>query len=219
MTEPHEAELRWRITEAASALFLEKGFKGVSMTAIARLAGCTPGAMYWHFNSKADIFAAVLEENFADFFGRIQTNVNASEPDARLYQVIRTHVLSQLEVHELQGPAATTFTIAQLVTALPESKQQKIRRMQRDYLELIEKILRDGCARSLFEVDHVRTTAFSLINLAEYVIVWFRPNRALSVAETAHLHAVLALRMVSADVPSALAKLRESDAEMEGLTR
>ncbi len=211
--------MRWRITEAASTLFLEKGFKGTSMTAIARLVGVTPGALYWHFKSKADIFAAVLEENFADFFGRIQANVTAPEPDARLYQVIRTHVLSQLEVHDPQGPAATTFTIAQLVTALPAAKQRKIRRMERDYLEMIEQILRDGIDGGVFEIDHVRTAAFSLINLAEYVIIWFRHNGALSVVETAHLHGVLALRLVGADVPSALRNVNRADADLEVLPR
>lgn len=208
--EIHEDVMRRRIMDVASTLFLEHGYKGTSVKAIAKLVGCTPGALYWHFKSKAEIFGAVLEENFADFFSRIQANVTANEPDVRLYQLIRSHVLSQLEVHHPQGPAATTFTIAQLVTALPAAKQRKIRRMERDYLEMIEEILQEGVSAGRFEVDHMRTTAFSLINLAEYVIVWFRQNGELTVAETAHLHAILALRLAGADVTRVLPRLAHS---------
>lgn len=213
-----ENQMRRRIMNAASALFLEKGYKGTSIAAIAGQVGVTRGALYWHFDSKADIFAAVLEGNFAEFFERMRRTVTATEPDARLHQLIRTHVLSQLEAHHPQGPAATTFTISQLITVLAPAKQRQIRRMERDYLEMVEQILRDGIETGAFEIDHVRTTAFSLINLAEYVIIWFRQNGELSVSEVAHLHAVLALRLVGADVPTALRNVELADAEPQSVT-
>lgn len=144
--------------------------------------------------------------------------VTAGEPDARLYQLIRSHVLSQLEARHLDEPAATTFTISQLVTVLAPAKQRQIRRMERGYLEMVEQILRDGVEAGAFEIDHFRTAAFSLINLAEYVIIGFRQNRELSASDAAHLDAVLALRLVGADVPTALRNVALADAELQGVT-
>jgi len=213
-----EDQMRQRIMNAASTLFLENGYKGTSIAAIAGRVGVTRGALYWHFGSKADIFAAVLEENFAEFFKRMRGAVTAAEPDARLHQLIRAHVLSQLEARHPHEPAATTFTISQLITVLAPAKQRQIRGLERDYLEMVEQILRDGIETGAFEIDHLRTTAFSLINLAEYVIIWFRQNGELSVSEAAQLHAVLALRLVGADVPTALRNVELANADPQGVT-
>ena len=48
------------ITEAAYRLFLEHGFHGTSMRQIAQSAGIALGGIYNHFDSKEDIFTAVI---------------------------------------------------------------------------------------------------------------------------------------------------------------
>jgi AcrR family transcriptional regulator len=42
-------------------LFAERGFTNTSIDDIARAAGVTKGAIYWHFKSKDDLFDAILE--------------------------------------------------------------------------------------------------------------------------------------------------------------
>ncbi|MBU1285469.1 TetR family transcriptional regulator [Pseudomonas sp. NPDC079086] len=53
---------RCAILEAAEALFLEKGVAHTSLEHIARHAGVTRGAVYWHFANKADLFNAMLNQ-------------------------------------------------------------------------------------------------------------------------------------------------------------
>lgn len=48
------------ITEAAYRLFLERGYHGSSMRQIAQSAGIALGGIYNHFESKEDIFTAVI---------------------------------------------------------------------------------------------------------------------------------------------------------------
>ena len=55
-------ETRQRILAEAEHLFAEKGYKGVSMQAIAEAVGHTPAALYYHFPAKEDIFLAVLQD-------------------------------------------------------------------------------------------------------------------------------------------------------------
>jgi AcrR family transcriptional regulator len=45
---------------AAERLFAERGFDGASMPAIAKASGITAGAIYKHFDSKADLFFEVV---------------------------------------------------------------------------------------------------------------------------------------------------------------
>lgn len=50
-----------KIVEAAMEEFLEKGFEQASMKAVADAVGMTPAALYRHFASKQDMFAALVQ--------------------------------------------------------------------------------------------------------------------------------------------------------------
>ncbi len=50
------------ILEAAELLFLQQGVAHTSLEQIARQAGVTRGAVYWHFKNKADLFHAMLNQ-------------------------------------------------------------------------------------------------------------------------------------------------------------
>jgi len=57
----HEAQLtRHRILDAAERAFEQHGVSGTSLDDIARAAGLTRGAIYWHFQGKADLFNAMM---------------------------------------------------------------------------------------------------------------------------------------------------------------
>jgi TetR/AcrR family transcriptional regulator, repressor of the mexAB-oprM multidrug resistance operon len=61
-TKQDAEKTRSAILEAAEALFLEKGVAHTSLEHIARHAGVTRGAVYWHFANKADLFNAMLNQ-------------------------------------------------------------------------------------------------------------------------------------------------------------
>jgi AcrR family transcriptional regulator len=50
------------LLEAAAEVFAERGFRAASVDEIASRAGFSKGALYWHFESKDDLFFALLEE-------------------------------------------------------------------------------------------------------------------------------------------------------------
>ncbi len=54
------------ILNAATELFLEKGFQGASMDAIARLAGVSKQTVYSHFQNKEALFAACISHKVAE---------------------------------------------------------------------------------------------------------------------------------------------------------
>ena len=63
---PHHAadrKTKREILKAAEELFLAKGYKGVSMSAIADVVHVTPAALYYHFpNGKEELFAHMLRQ-------------------------------------------------------------------------------------------------------------------------------------------------------------
>lgn len=52
---------RQRILDAAVEVFSRQGVSQTSLNDIAREAGVTRGAIYWHFENKVDLFDAMLE--------------------------------------------------------------------------------------------------------------------------------------------------------------
>ena len=54
-------ETRRELVAAAGRTFAQRGYHGASLDEIAREAGYSTGAIYWHFKGKEDLFLAVFE--------------------------------------------------------------------------------------------------------------------------------------------------------------
>ncbi|HSF22339.1 MAG TPA: TetR family transcriptional regulator [Burkholderiales bacterium] len=59
-TKDEALETRGRILDAAERVFSEHGVSRTSLEDVARAAGVTRGAIYWHFKDKGDLFAAMV---------------------------------------------------------------------------------------------------------------------------------------------------------------
>jgi AcrR family transcriptional regulator len=77
--EERKEETRAELIAAAAKVFAQRGFHGASVEQIAREAGYSTGAIYWHFSDKDDLFLAVLESyattrvgEFDDIHGRAE---------------------------------------------------------------------------------------------------------------------------------------------------
>ena len=53
---------RERLLDAAARVFSERGFAAASVDEVVADAGLTKGALYWHFDSKEELFFALIEE-------------------------------------------------------------------------------------------------------------------------------------------------------------
>jgi AcrR family transcriptional regulator len=76
---------RERILDSATQLFSERGYAATGVNDIARGAGVEKAALYWHFESKAELLAAVLDRMDLEVVERIVKKVSARiNPDERL---------------------------------------------------------------------------------------------------------------------------------------
>lgn len=60
-----KAATRASLLDAAAEVFARRGFQAASVDEVAETAGYTKGAVYAHFESKEDLFLALLDERFA----------------------------------------------------------------------------------------------------------------------------------------------------------
>ncbi|MBC9209783.1 TetR family transcriptional regulator [Roseomonas aerophila] len=60
-TKQEADETREALLDAAEEVFLERGVSRASLDQVARAAGCTRGAVHWHFGDKLGLFLALDE--------------------------------------------------------------------------------------------------------------------------------------------------------------
>jgi len=64
---------RRQIMDGARTVFLASGFDGASMTDVARAAGVSKGTLYAYFNSKDELFEAIIRAEYAQAAERLCT--------------------------------------------------------------------------------------------------------------------------------------------------
>lgn len=78
-TKEDAAITRQRIIDAARETFLKKGVSRTSLEHIATHAGVTRGAVYWHFQNKAELFYAMRESVYLPLIDRMDDTLGAQE--------------------------------------------------------------------------------------------------------------------------------------------
>lgn len=69
---------RERILEEARQLFAEHGYHALTMRSIAKSMGYSHGALYYHFKEKAELFYALVAEDFKMLLGQLREMLSRS---------------------------------------------------------------------------------------------------------------------------------------------
>ena len=68
---------REKILDAAAAIAGERGYEGTSINLISKRSGLPASSIYWHFEDKDELIAAVIDRSWASWFATIQAPVDA----------------------------------------------------------------------------------------------------------------------------------------------
>jgi len=106
---------RWRrrktarpaeIIDAAFDVFAEAGYAGARLEEIARRAGVSKAALYLYFETKEDLFRAVVKTAIAPGFERVQANAAAFDgPLAQLIPVVLAAMAAMIEQSRIPAMA------------------------------------------------------------------------------------------------------------------
>lgn len=73
-------ETREQILDAAELCFRDIGVARTTLQMVATRAGCTRGAIYWHFNEKHDLLRQVIERVPLSLFVELETLARTARP-------------------------------------------------------------------------------------------------------------------------------------------
>ncbi|MDR4887298.1 TetR/AcrR family transcriptional regulator [Fredinandcohnia sp. QZ13] len=84
---------REKIMDVAHELFVQKGYQHVSMRQIAKELNYSHGAIYYHFNNKADLFYAMVVQDFELLNQVLQQIINQDiPPDEKLKKILLGYI-------------------------------------------------------------------------------------------------------------------------------
>jgi AcrR family transcriptional regulator len=128
-----KADTQARILEAAAALFMQHGYEGATIAAIAARAGVSRAAIFWHFSDKESLFEAAFRELLTPFFAELKKSLDALEPRARLFELFAAYE---------QFVSTHRATIEAIVRWVFESPSLRAR-LQRPLIGLLDQFGRD----------------------------------------------------------------------------
>ena len=77
-----------RILQAAMALFMRRGYARTSVTQIAKKAGVSRAAVFWHFSDKDTLFRAAAKQFVGPFRDGLGRRLSHLEPPKRIIELI-----------------------------------------------------------------------------------------------------------------------------------
>jgi AcrR family transcriptional regulator len=151
-------EARAKIVDIARSIFTHFGFKKTTMEEIALASRKGKSSIYYYFNSKEDIFKAVVEKEADELRAELLKKIESiDDPIERLkvYITVRMRKLSKL----------TNFYTALKSEYL--SHLEFIESIRKSYdldeIRIVSGIIQDGIERGLFAVDDPQLSAIAIV--------------------------------------------------------
>ena len=168
---------RTQIIETTTELFLEKGFSGTSMSAIAKGCGITKASLYYHFSGKDELFSACVTHGYIAALDAIETLVGDPSLTARKKLSKAIGILYHITVESSVG------RMSPLIAEVSRTFPNVARSFHTEYIEpervLLWKIVEQGLETGEFEpVDqkqffHITFGPMVMLSLAREMFATF----------------------------------------------
>ena len=164
------------VLNVAARLFREQGYGAVSLRKIAEAAGIKASSIYYHFDSKDEIVAAVLDagieavhESMRQAIAVLPTDTGA---EAALRAAIGAHLRALLEVSDYSSANVRIF--GQVPQSVRDANLPTRRAYEAEWDALLSRLQKNGALQR--DVD-IRRLRLMLIGALNATLEWFDPDR------------------------------------------
>jgi len=171
---------RDELVRVSARLFREKGFDGTTIRDIADAVGMRSGSPFYHFKTKQDILAAVMEEGLtAGLPAAEQIVASDLPPGPKFRALVRAH----LEIVLGEGHDFIPVLLYDWRCLTPELRERvQVLRDRYDQLwqDVIDQLGAAGQLRSRGAVS--RLLVMGAVN---YTVLWYKPGQGLNLDQIA----------------------------------
>ena len=165
-----KAESHRRILEAAKAVFFRDGFMAANLDEVADKAGVAKGTLYRYFDSKAELYVAILSHNGTIFEEKLRGVLSPSLPPMerlrRASQFYFHHYVENPDYFQIFWAIENQAVIGDL----PESMVDEVTALWDRNLRVLAEIIEEGIRDGVFLDHDPWETAYILWTLANGII-------------------------------------------------
>ncbi len=158
------------IVAAALAVFAEKGFAGARIEEIARRAGVSKGTVYLYFETKGDLFRAVVHDAIIPNIDEIGASALAA--DLPFAEILRTLLPRFAELVTTRPIGAVVKMVVGESRNFPELARVWHDEVIAKGVDLISALIRRGQDRGEIRPGDPRTYAFSIMGPILIGVLW-----------------------------------------------
>lgn len=194
------------LVKAALDLFVEKGFAATRVDEVAARAGVSKGTLFLYFDSKEDLFKAVIRENIANLFP-------AWNEEFKTFEGSSAEMLHYaMDLWWLNVGNTPASGIVKLVISEAQNFPEVAAFYQKEVVEpgtgLLQSILQRGVDRGEFQSMDTSKSVFSMIAPMIFLMMWKHSMGACAASaniidpqEFIHMHVDLLLHGMSTKSP------------------
>ncbi len=155
-------KVRQKIIDAASELYVKKGFKATSIEEIAEKAGVTIPVTYQYIKNKSEIMRLIMEDMLSIFKENLVSQLKGiSDPEERLSIAI------SLYFRMIDQQQDKVLLMYQKSSSLDKESKSRIMSMEVELSKIFGDIIEDGIKKGVFKDDiNVDVVSYNIIMLA-----------------------------------------------------
>jgi AcrR family transcriptional regulator len=134
---------RAAILGAAKHLFMQEGFRGISMRQIAEAVGVTKAALYYHFRDKEELFVAIVEQYLVAMSELIDQVVESRTGAREQVSESVQHILAQPP----EQRSIIRLASQEISNISPPNRARFLAMYHEQFVERIAALLQEGMAR------------------------------------------------------------------------
>ncbi|GAA5235747.1 TetR/AcrR family transcriptional regulator [Verticiella sediminum] len=183
---------RRTVLEAAARLFMERGFAGTSMSDVARTLQVSRPTLYYYFENKDSILAALVEEVTITS----SENSRALDQDADPIQALHGAVRRQVEFIIENATIYRVLTNSQVF--LPPSLRAVNDEAKQAIFKNFEHLIERGVASGRLREVNPALAALTVIGMCNWTASWYREGGGLARPQVAEQIADMATAALAA---------------------
>jgi len=164
----NDSEVRLAVLSVAQRLFARYGFKKTCMDEIAQGAHIGKATIYQHFNSKEDLFAAVVKEESQVLLDELRGAVEAApDHEAKIRAFLRRRMSRIRELSNLHR--VSEETLYELLPMVEEARQEYLDKEVR----LLGGVFEEAREAGVFDLEHPYLMAQTILGSLKGIEILF----------------------------------------------
>ena len=149
-----------KIIEAAKELFLKNGYHETSMSAIAKNADLGKGTLYWHFDSKDDLFQSIVTREAKSILRELN---ELTEKDLNAEEIMKKFI--KLRLKRIDENKKTTQMFKYGENFINEELKNIMIEIFMSLIDILEDIIKQGINEDIFYTSNPEKAASAFLGM------------------------------------------------------